>query len=261
VEGALWRTLRALLLHPGRLTSEYLAGRRRRYVLPLRLYLTASFVFFLLVKVAGVGLVNVTLKDGAEAKAAAQLEASSEEMEAASAAMASIGAMSASAAASAGGGDDVRDHCLLPDAHCTALQVRVARAAQRFVEHPKEASDDLSRRIWSAAPYAVFLMLPVFAAIVMLAYRNRRMRYGEHVVFSLHMHSFWFLSLLPMAFLPAALYVPWGLGVAAYGVWALRRVYGGRLKATLWRASFISLCYLTALLLGTAAGSLYLFVS
>jgi hypothetical protein len=53
LEGALWRTLRALLLQPGKLTQEYLAGRRRRYVLPLRLYLSASFCFFLLVKVGG----------------------------------------------------------------------------------------------------------------------------------------------------------------------------------------------------------------
>ena len=30
LEGALWRTLGLLLLKPGRLTREYLAGRRRR---------------------------------------------------------------------------------------------------------------------------------------------------------------------------------------------------------------------------------------
>ncbi|HET7795411.1 MAG TPA: DUF3667 domain-containing protein, partial [Rhizobacter sp.] len=33
LEGALWRTLGLLLARPGRLTHEYLAGRRRRYVL------------------------------------------------------------------------------------------------------------------------------------------------------------------------------------------------------------------------------------
>ena len=43
-EGALWRTLKLLLTRPGALTREYLAGRRRHYVLPLRLYLTASVV-------------------------------------------------------------------------------------------------------------------------------------------------------------------------------------------------------------------------
>ncbi len=43
------------------------------------------------------------------------------------------------------------------------------------------------------APYVIFLLLPVFAGIMMLTYRSRRMTYGEHVVFSLHLHAFWFI--------------------------------------------------------------------
>lgn len=46
-EGALWRTLVLLFTRPGQLTREYLAGRRRHYVLPLRLYLTVSLVALL----------------------------------------------------------------------------------------------------------------------------------------------------------------------------------------------------------------------
>ena len=46
LEGALWRTLVALLWHPGRLTVEYFAGRRARYIAPLRLYLTFSLILF-----------------------------------------------------------------------------------------------------------------------------------------------------------------------------------------------------------------------
>ena len=38
LEGKLWRTLALLALQPGRLTREFLAGRRQRYVIPLRLY-------------------------------------------------------------------------------------------------------------------------------------------------------------------------------------------------------------------------------
>lgn len=41
-------TLRLLLTRPGELTAELLQGRRARYVAPLRLYLTASLVYFLL---------------------------------------------------------------------------------------------------------------------------------------------------------------------------------------------------------------------
>ena len=45
-------TLRALLI-PGLLTSEYLAGRRQRYLTPLQLYLVCAAVFFLSAPVAG----------------------------------------------------------------------------------------------------------------------------------------------------------------------------------------------------------------
>ena len=46
-DSRLWRTLAALLLRPGYLTREFLAGRRARYLPPVRLYLVISLVFFL----------------------------------------------------------------------------------------------------------------------------------------------------------------------------------------------------------------------
>jgi hypothetical protein len=46
-EGAIWRTLGLLLFKPGELTRQYLAGRRKHYVLPLRLYLTVSVLVLL----------------------------------------------------------------------------------------------------------------------------------------------------------------------------------------------------------------------
>ena len=58
LEGTLWRTLGLLICRPGRLTREYLDGRRRRYVLPLRLYLTASFLFFLVLKLVAAGQIG-----------------------------------------------------------------------------------------------------------------------------------------------------------------------------------------------------------
>lgn len=40
-------TFKALLFKPGRLTDEYLAGRKGRYITPVRLYLTFSALYFL----------------------------------------------------------------------------------------------------------------------------------------------------------------------------------------------------------------------
>lgn len=46
ISGRLPRTLRLLMLQPGRLTNEYIAGHRQRYVRPMRLYLSVSLLFF-----------------------------------------------------------------------------------------------------------------------------------------------------------------------------------------------------------------------
>lgn len=47
-DGAFWKTIKNLLLRPGKLTNEYLAGKRQKYVPPVKLYIFISFVTFLL---------------------------------------------------------------------------------------------------------------------------------------------------------------------------------------------------------------------
>lgn len=48
IDGRLWRSLGTLVVRPGHLTQAYLAGRRVRYLTPLRLYLISSLLFFFL---------------------------------------------------------------------------------------------------------------------------------------------------------------------------------------------------------------------
>ena len=47
LDGRLWRTLRALVLRPGFLSREYLAGRRRLWIGPASLFLLVNLVYFL----------------------------------------------------------------------------------------------------------------------------------------------------------------------------------------------------------------------
>src|SRR3954469_10832549 len=46
-DGKFAGTIRTLIAKPGELTRQWLAGRRVRFIAPLRLYLTASLVYFL----------------------------------------------------------------------------------------------------------------------------------------------------------------------------------------------------------------------
>lgn len=55
LEGKLWGSLARLVFRPGLLTNEYIRGRRVRFVQPLRLYLSFSLLFFVILKLGGHG--------------------------------------------------------------------------------------------------------------------------------------------------------------------------------------------------------------
>jgi hypothetical protein len=53
IDGKSIRTLATLFRHPGRVTRDYIAGRRTRYVAPFRLFLVASAVYFSVILLTG----------------------------------------------------------------------------------------------------------------------------------------------------------------------------------------------------------------
>src|SRR5690606_3333800 len=57
-DSRVWRTGRTLLFRPGLLTAEYNAGRRARYLPPLRVYMLSSLLFFFVVATARVQLLQ-----------------------------------------------------------------------------------------------------------------------------------------------------------------------------------------------------------
>ena len=219
-EGALWRTLKLLLFKPGELTRQYLGGRRKHYVLPLRLYLTISLAVLLLLRVVAA----VTI----EAPGAIELQ----------------GAEPASLQLDLGvGRAGLQDGVFF----CTDLPGWLCRRIQRRIDvEPKLFAREVEQfglRFVAHLGGAMFLLLPAFALGLQLVYRNRRLRYTEHLVFALHVHAFWFVMLaLVMTDLPwlsslAALAVP------VYTLLAMRVVYGGRWGPRLLRAALVSVLY------------------
>jgi hypothetical protein len=67
LDGKIFQTARMLLFKPGALTIEFLAGRRARYVSPIRLYLICSLLFFGVLALAPQKAFEVTARDKREA--------------------------------------------------------------------------------------------------------------------------------------------------------------------------------------------------
>lgn len=229
-EGRLWRTLGALVLHPGRLTIEYLRGRKRKYVLPLRLYLTTSVVFFLLLKLAA-------------APSAERVSAAFHR---------SLNDMHRTVTIiDFGFGKALRNSD--GSFTCDLSKWLCNRITERVIQPPGELERRLSHLttdLFGHLSTAVFLLLPVFAFYLQLAYFKRT--YGEHFLFALHVHSFWFLGLMVLLLpLPGWVRMLVEVCLIVYSVAALRAVYASAWWATVLKGLLIGFAYAASLYMAT----------
>ncbi len=234
-EGALWRTLKLLLLKPGELTRQYRAGRRRHYVLPLRLYLTISLITLLLVRVTG--SVNLEVEPTVPAEPA----------------MAKRNMVGGIGGGRAGLREGVFFCDNLPDWVCKRLKSRLDTDPKALIGE----LNNVKERFLGNLGGAMFLLLPSFALWLKLVYWRRRMRYTEHLVFALHVHAFWFGALALTLVGVDGLTTVALLAVPLYTLMAMKRVYGGRLWPRLLRAATVSTLYGMVLALAVAAVGLY----
>jgi Protein of unknown function (DUF3667) len=228
-EGALWRTLKLLLFKPGELTRQYLAGRRKHYVLPLRLYLTISVLVLLGVRLFGVPGMNMEVPD-----------LSSPDHKRSNFSVMQFN-------------DDTGFGMRKGVFYCNNLPAWLCERAKRRLDiDPKGAAaavDQFKDRFLGNVGAAMFVLLPSFALWLKLVYLNRRLHYTEHLVFALHLHAFWFIALAlgvvgnEIVWLASAAAV----AVPVYALWAMRRVYGGRWWWLLPRAAAVSLLHLITL--------------
>ncbi|MBV8035265.1 DUF3667 domain-containing protein [Roseateles sp.] len=258
-DGPLLRTLWALIALPGRLTNAYFHGARRRYVLPLRVYLSASFIFF----VGWTLLPQAPTQpvDGGPAAAASAAEPGRPQRVRVRPDM-TPGQAAAVAEAMAGGasaGDALKARTRTRIGDCDTTRPENCGNGKRWLLSVLDKGQSMTveqwkRRAGALAPYAMLAMQPIFAALLLLTFAGSGRRYAEHFVFSLHSHSLWFLALLFA--LGTGLEGPVLLAVFVHGLVAMQRVYGLRWWGAIWRGLLLSTLYfnlLTSVALALAA--------
>ena len=245
-DGPLWRTLWALVWLPGYLTNAYFHGARRRYVLPLRVYLSASFVFFIGLALLPQGPTQTVDNDPAvvtEPGKAVRLRVKPGKTPAETAAAAQ--AMAKGASAQDGG---MKVSSKLGD--CDLTHPETCSSVERWATGLINRAEAITFEQWKAraralAPYAMLAMQPIFAALLLAMFAGSGRRYVEHFVFSLHSHSLWFLAVLLAVATP--LEGPVMLAVFVHGLLAMRRVYGLGRWGALWRGVLLSAFYFVLL--------------
>jgi hypothetical protein len=162
-DGRVVRTFRSLVRRPGALTLEVLEGHRARYVSPVRVYLVASVIYFLLAAASpnviqppapALPRSNVTI-DLRDPEATARLS------------------------------PEKRQELL---ANVERAPWWLRPTLRSALGNPAE----FRHRILQNLPRTLFALVPVFAAIVALFYRRRP--FSQHLIFALHLHAVVFLA-------------------------------------------------------------------
>lgn len=260
-DSRLWRTMWALLAKPGRLTSEFFAGRRARYLPPFRLYLVISVLFFLIASaLTGDDIVRIDVN---EKNSAAELEQASAELPAEPAADAgepqqSKGSQISSdvrrevaaqvqAAAAAERQREVMSAQKTPPAAAT-LTTAVPRDRGKFCDELKyvgpwkssieprlqagcrksvlDGGKALKSEYMHNMPRAMFVLLPLLALLMKFLYWRPQRHYVEHLLFFIHTHAALFLLIMlqiVVAAIPGldVLEDPLSLAMGVYIVWYL----------------------------------------
>jgi hypothetical protein len=240
LEGKLWKSLGLLLFRPGRLTLEYIKGRRVRYVQPLRLYLTFSLIFFAVMKL-GSHSDGSTHASAGKRHTVSEVAARQDKKEDRTAILTEDSPNEINI-----GSHDIR----------TWLRARSPHLGDKADEFAAMSGDQRDKALKAAfyayVPYAVFFMMPVFAFFLKLLYLGSGRRYGEHLLFALHTNGFAFLTmtLMMLPLVPGIVDFALWLWLVFYLPTAMRRVYGG--SRTLTGLRWIVLMLLHLVTMGAA---------
>lgn len=262
-DGRIWRTLHLLLFRPGRLTRNYLAGQRQRYIPPVRLYLFVSIIFFLVLGLLPVKMVQFGIGDLRNARIAVPGAAT------ASAGAVQAGSRGAPVATTRLGayiGNRIVESTRRRSPAAASASGPVLAWLQAHLRAAKSNPADFRRRFWGNMPKVLFFLIPVFALLLKILYVLRRRYYSEHLIFALHYHSVVFLDLLAVGLLTfGARIASAALGAALHGlaifvgVWtvvyvfpALRTTYADTWPRAIWRGLSLMFLYWIALAVGAA---------
>ena len=139
---------------------------------------------------------------------------------------------------------------------------------EKNIPRLQEDPDLFKDAVLGAIPSTLFVLLPLFALMLKVAYVFKRRLYMEHLIVALHSHAFLCLALLLMFVAmglehwltpaPLASSIAFDLVEAAIWIWMplylllmQKRVYGQGWPMTLFKFSVIGLCY--SILLGFGA--------
>jgi hypothetical protein len=251
LDGKLWRSFRTLLRRPGKLTTEYLRGRRRMYMKPFAIFLVVNVAFLLLTRTHALNKPFSSDLSQAFAPSAQTLQRR-------------VTPEGGDARQFAEAVESYRRGRRAPDAAGTPAMAALERYGRAFDARSAELSKSL-----------VVLLIPMLAGLIMLLHfrPGRNQPYAKHLVLATHLLAAFLLVMLALewlfllfitgaqlAGLPAVArrfdrlpeLLPM-LVMFGYAYTAFRDVHGGRRLATALRAGALAVLLLVPFVVYRAA--------
>ena len=215
-------TIGLLITRPWRLTNEFIAGKRARYVRPLRLYLFVGTLFFFAANYSAKSIhlrtSNLSSKDRAQLEAELKNEnirpdARSKIERALNLSPSPSPAAQADDKASPKpeepGASDQGDFGPLlqmgPEKPSTPFEKWVeARAKEKIGEHGTKLQLFLAT-LFNNLPYMMLCCIPLFALVLKILYIRRHIFYVDHLVYALHIHTFAYVAIMLIVLLTIGL--------------------------------------------------------
>ncbi|MXX70546.1 MAG: DUF3667 domain-containing protein [Gemmatimonadetes bacterium] len=236
VDSRLIRTLKLLLFKPGRLTIEFSRNRRASYMSPVRLYIFASFLFFLVLSLSGtLDSPEITLRASSDqelVESQGPADASGERVEAVMAELPEEYRGKARELLDRPDGDPMKEGLLGFVATETPAEMNPIERFFLFTAIDLFHNPSLiGERILGNLPIAMFFLLPLYALILAAFYSGRGRFLVEHLVFAIHVQTFVFIAYAVSLLLPRGgpiglISLGFLLVQYPYFVIALRRYYG-----------------------------------
>lgn len=242
IDSRFLKTLSTLIIAPGKITKEYNAGLRKSYAPPIRFYLFASLIYFLLYPIA-----SGSLQNDPDEKLIDSFE---EILTDTDSITLNLGMQSIR----------LKTGELLEISEFSDVQVDsffVARgleptffakklfhqSARLFNSNGRSLNQQMMRNI----SIGMFFLMPVFAGLIALFYRRQNRFFVEHLIYSIHLHT---LAFLWMTFLLLFLYFDFlsyefltFIGILPYLIVSQMKVYEASFKQVLLKSIGILITY------------------
>ncbi len=275
IDARIVHTLLPLYFRPGRITVDYFADKRARYVTPFRLVFFLAIMAFLAMQLMlRFGSANFVVYDTAPAASTSSSTAvAAEEMHDRHFAAGNITLSDKVVwnrqtkpwriAGAPTFANDWFNDCI-ENARNNLHQLNSGNVVAQ-----KTTGMRLTSGLLAVAPQVLFILLPIFALMLKLFYVFKRRMYMEHLIVAMHSHAFIMLSLLVVVALDlltrivtphvALLGGLLGLLRAAAWVWMFvyllimqKRVYRQGWVMTTLKYAVIGMCYSVLIGIGTA---------